>query len=230
MKCYKCNVTINSNTHTCPLCKNELSRDNLNKTNTTKEFVANGDVFPVIPTIHKGHGLFLKILALIFFASSVICIAINLMVTKRISWSLVVLAANMCVALSIAMAIKKRHNFAKMIFSEYVLIAVGSILWDYFTGWNLWSLDYVLPLISMVYIYISFILRLFFPYQLRNYFMNLIFACIVGIVPVFLLMLEITSIKWPAYVSAITSILMFCSLIVFDGKKIKKELESRFHL
>lgn len=219
MKCYKCNININSNTHICPLCKNELKKEGILE-----------DVFPVIPTVHKGHGLFLKILALIFLTSTIICITINLMVSKRLSWSLVVAAGISCVALSLAMAIRKRHNFAKLIFSEYILIVVGSVIWDYFTGWKLWSLDYVLPLVSMVFIYISFILRLFFPYQLRNYFMNLIFACLVGIVPVILLMLDVISVEWPAYVSAITSIVMFCSLIVFDSKKIKKELESRFHV
>lgn len=219
MKCYKCNVNINSNTHTCPLCKNELKKEG---------FIE--DVFPVIPTVHKGHGIFLKILMLIFFASIIICIAINLMVSKRLSWSLVVAAGVSCVALSIAMAIRKRHNFAKLTFSQYIFAVTGSIIWDYFTGWKLWSLDYVLPLVSMAFVYISFILRLFFPYQLRNYFMNIIFACIVGLVPMVFLILDITSVSWPAYVSAITSIVMICSLLIFDGKKIKKELESRFHV
>ena len=219
MKCYKCNVNINSNTHTCPLCKNELKREG------TVE-----DVFPVIPTLHKGHGVFLKILALIFVASAIICIVVNLMVSKRISWSLVVAAANSCVALSVAMGIRKRHNFARLVFSEYILVVVGSILWDYFTGWKLWSLDFVLPLVTMVFIYISFIIRIFFPYQLRNYFMNLIFSCILGLVPMILLLMDITTIKWPTYVSAITSVVMMSSLLIFDGKKIKKELETRFHV
>ena len=219
MKCDKCNVNILSNTHTCPLCKNEIKKEGKAE-----------DVFPVIPTIHKGHGLFLKILALIFVASSVICVVVNLMISKRLSWSLVVAAAISCVALTIALAIRKRHNFARLTFSEYVLIVVGAITWDYFTGWHLWSLNYVLPLVSMLFIYISFVLRMFFPYQLRNYFMNIIFACIVGLIPGLLLLLNVTSVGWPAYVSAITSALMFSSLIVFDGKKIKKEIESRFHV
>jgi len=219
MKCYKCNVTVESNTHICPLCKNELKKEGKIE-----------NVFPVIPTIHKGHGLFLKILALIFLANIIICGAIDLMINKAITWSFIVLAANACVALSLAMAIKKRHHFAKLIFSEYFLIVVGSLLWDYFTGWKAWSLDYVLPLASMILIYISFILRLFFPYQLKNYFMNILFACMVGIVPVFLLMIEMITVKWTAYTCAITSIVMFCSLLVFDGRKIKKELESRFHV
>lgn len=219
MRCLKCNININSNTHICPLCKNELKKEGKLE-----------DVFPVIPTVHKGHGLFLKILALIFLASTVICMIINLMVSKKLSWSLVVAAGIACVALTIALAMRKRHSFARLTFSEYVLIVVGSIIWDYFTGWKLWSLDYVLPLVSMLFIYISFILRLFFPYQLRNYFMNLVLACIVALVPVVLLMLDIITVQWTAYVSAITSVLMLSSLVIFDAKKIKKELESRFHV
>lgn len=219
MKCYKCNVTINSNTHTCPLCKNELKKEG-------ETF----DVFPVIPTVHKGHGIFLKILALIFCASTIVCVAINLLVSKKLSWSLVVFGANVCIALSLGVAIKKRHNFARLIFSEYMFIVIASILWDYFTGWKIWSLDFVLPLVSALFIYISFILRIFFPYQLRNYFLNIIFACAVGIVPIFLLIFDVTRIAWPTYISVITSLIMLSILVVFDGKKIKKEFESRMYV
>lgn len=219
MKCQKCNITVNSNTHTCPLCKNELIDDN-----------EADDVFPVIPTVHKGHGLFLKILAFIFCASTIICIVVNLSVSKRLSWSLVVFGAMLCIALSLAMAIRRRHYFAKLVFSEYILILVASIAWDYLTGWNKWSLNFVLPLVSALFIYISFILRLFFPYQLRNYFLNVIFACAVGVVPVFLLLFDVTVISWPVYVSAISSLILFSVLLVFDGKKIKKEIESRMHV
>lgn len=221
MKCYKCDVTIATNTSVCPLCKNELEK---------RQDEREEECFPFIPIVHKGHGIFLKIMALIFLANTIICMVVNLMLSKTITWAWIVLAANVCVALSLGMAIKKRHHFAKLMFSEYFLIMIGSLLWDYFTGWNRWSLNYVLPLVNMVFIYISFILRLFFPYQLKNYFMNILLACMIGIVPVILLTLEITIVKWPAYVSAITSIVMFCSLLVFDGKKIKKELESRFHV
>ena len=219
MKCYKCNVNVESNTHICPLCKNELQKEGKIE-----------NVFPVIPTIHKGHGIFLKILVLIILANITICMAIDFMMNKTITWSFIVLAANLCVSLSLALAIKKRHHFAKLMFSEYFLIVVSTLVWDYFTGWKLWSLDYVLPLVSMLFIYISFILRMFFPYQLKNYFMNILFACVVGIVPIFLLGMEITTVKWTAYVSAITSIVMLCALLVFDGKKIKKEIKSRFHV
>lgn len=221
MKCYKCDVEIMTKTNICPLCKNKLE----NQKCTNED-----EVFPYIPIVHKGHGIFLKIMALIFFANTVICMIVNLMTSKAVTWAWIVLAANICVAWSLGMAIKKRHHFARLMFSEYFFIIVSSMLWDYFTGWHLWSLDYVLPLVSMIYIYICFILRLFFPYQLKNYFMNIVFACMIGLVPVILLTLDIMSVKWTAYVSAITSVVMLFSLLVFDGKKIKKECETRFHV
>ena len=74
MKCNKCNVIVESNTHICPLCKNELKKEGKIE-----------NVFPVIPTVHKGHGLFLKILALIFLANIIICGAIDLMINKAIT-------------------------------------------------------------------------------------------------------------------------------------------------
>ncbi len=242
MRCYKCNVQVNSRTHICPLCKNELSdeweelrivgkeKQAENEQASQVKKILEEDVFPVIPTVHKGHGIFLKILALIFFISSVLCVVINLMINRRLTWSLIVVAATLCVAFSIAVAIKKRHHFARLAFSEYFLIVVGSILWDYFTGWHIWSLNFVLPLVNMVYVYICFVLRIFFPYQLKNYFMNLLLACTIGLVPVCLLVFEITDVKWTAYASAIASVIMLGILVVFDGKKIKKEWESRFHV
>ena len=110
MKCYKCNVEIETETNFCPLCKNEIKREGETE-----------DVFPFIPIVHKRHGLFLKILALIFLASTIICMVIDLAMDKRLSWSLFVMAGVVCVSLTLMTAIKKRHHFAKMIFSEYFL-------------------------------------------------------------------------------------------------------------
>lgn len=219
MKCQKCNVIVEADTHICPLCQNELNREG------TMEHI-----FPVIPTMHKSHGLFLKILYFLFFVSAVLCIAINVMTNRTVTWSLVVVAAILCVLASLTIAIRKRHHFAKMMFAEYMIIMIFSLAWDYATGWNKWSCNFVLPLASVLFIYIMFILRFFFPYQLRNYFMNIVLACLIGMVPMILLVTEITTVRWTAYTSAITSIVMMGALLVFDGKKLRKEWESRFHV
>ena len=45
MKCYKCNVTVQSNTHICPLCKNELTKEGINiifPSNSTKRLPFSG--------------------------------------------------------------------------------------------------------------------------------------------------------------------------------------------
>ena len=61
IKCKKCNVYINTNVRTCPLCNNKVDY----KEQETK------DIFPKITTIKK-NGLWKKVLFLLFLVTIII--------------------------------------------------------------------------------------------------------------------------------------------------------------
>ena len=217
-KCYKCNVDLNIANNTCPLCHNDLGKD--------KE---NNSVFPIIPTIYTKHNLLYKILAFLSMLAIVICVFINSVVNKDVSWSLFVIAGITCFWLTLTTAIKTRNNFMRLLFGEFNLVIISSILWDYFTGFYMWSINYVLPLTCITYIVAMFIMRIFFKFYIKDYVFYITLNSFIGLVPAILLIFDIVTVKWPSMTSVIISVFMMSLMYVFNKKSFKKELERRFH-
>ena len=44
----------------------------------------------------------------------------------------------------------KRYNLLKNAMWQLLIVSIGSILWDIFTGWHRWSVDLVLPLVCLI--------------------------------------------------------------------------------
>lgn len=217
-KCYKCNVIVNSSLNKCPLCQNEI------KHGKSKECV-----FPIIPTIYKKHKLLYKMLSFISLFGSIICITINSIVSKEISWSWFVIAGILCFWITLITAIKRRNHFMKLLFTEFNLIVIITILWDYFTGWHLWSINYVLPFTCISYIIAMFIMRIFFKYYIKDHIIYITLNCLIGIIPLLLILIDVVTVEWPSMISVILSIFMVLLLAIFNRKSFTKELTRRFH-
>lgn len=217
-KCYKCNVELNTISNTCPLCHNDLGKE-------TKS----SSVFPVVPTRYTRHNLLYKILAFLSLLAIIICVFINSVVNKDVSWSLFVIAGITCFWLTLTTAIKTRNNFMKLLFGEFNLVIISSLLWDYFTGFHKWSLNYVLPLTCITYIVAMFIMRIFFKYYIKDHVFHITLNCFIGLLPAILLIFDIVTVKWPSMTSVIISVFMIALMYVFNKKSFKKEFERRFH-
>ena len=217
-KCYKCNVTVNSSLSKCPLCQNEIEHG---KSETC--------VFPIIPTIYKKHRLLYKILSFISIFGAIMCLVINNIVSKEISWSWFVIAGILSFWLTLMTAIKRRNHFMKLLFTQFNVIIIINIFWDVVTGWNMWSINYVFPFICISYIIAMFIMRIFFKYYIKDYIMYITLNCLMGIVPLFLILFSIVSVTWPSIMSGLISIFMVSLLAIFNRKSFTKELTRRFH-
>ena len=55
-----------------------------------------------------------------------------------------------CTWLLVMVGYRKRKNPLKNGMWQLVIVSVGAVLWDVFTGWKGWSVDYVFPLASIV--------------------------------------------------------------------------------
>lgn len=218
MKCYKCNVEINSSLARCPLCQNEIDINNKDKS-----------VFPIIPTIYKKHKLLYKILSFISLVGATMCLAINSIVSKEISWSWFVIIGILCFWATLITAVKRRNHFMKLLFGEFNLIIIVTILWDYFTDFNKWSINYVFPFICIAYTIAIFVMRIFFKYYIKDYIIYITFNCLMGIVPLFLILFNIVTVTWPSIISSLISIAMVLVLVIFNRKNFIKELTRKFH-
>ncbi|MBE6139409.1 MAG: hypothetical protein E7174_02765 [Firmicutes bacterium] len=218
-KCYKCNVSINSNISKCPLCKSNIE-DNANEES----------VFPIIPNLYMKHKLFYKCLLFISILSSVLCIIINYLVSDKISWACFVVAGIISFWITFVIGVKNRNNFMRLLFAEMILILIASIIWDYFTGWHFWSITFVLPFLCISYISTLFFLRIFLKNIFKDHIIYIYINCLIGLIPLYFIFKDFLSIKWPSIVCITISILAILALAIFNHKQMKNELERRLHI
>lgn len=137
--CEQCKVSVTGQRSRCPLCQSVL-RD---------EGEPYEEVFPVIPTVYNRFQFFFKLL---IFASAVLGIVsavINLLLPQSGVWSLFVLGGIGCLWVFLFIAVRKRNNIPKNILWQVAVTILFCLLWDLFTGWHGWSVDYVVPSICV---------------------------------------------------------------------------------
>ena len=156
-KCFKCNVNINSNTDDCPLCKTPLS---------SKE--KGNDVFPIIITKYKNHYMIYKILLTLSIIGTVSTMTINYLVNRKLTWSYFVIGGILSFWVTFVAGMKRRHYILRFLFTEFNIIQIASLIWDYMTGWHGWSITYVLPLTCISYIITIFVLRIFLQRYIKE--------------------------------------------------------------
>ena len=217
-KCLKCNVNIASSTSVCPLC------------NTPIELGASEDVFPKFHYNYKHHNLLLNILKVCSIIAIVLCLFLNFTINRSISWACFVIAGVLSFWLTLVTALKGRKHFMKMLFAEMLLIIIVSILWDYFTGFNFWSINYCLPFLCSIYTISILLMRIFRANLAKDFIFYATINSMIGLVPGILLILNKVTVAWPSYISVIISVIILVFLTVFNKRQVKNELERRFHI
>lgn len=217
-RCLKCKVDIASDTNICPLCKTPIEKG------TTD------DVFPRLEYNYKHHSLLLNILKVCSLVAVVLCLFINFTISRSVSWAWFVIAGVFSFWLTLVTALRGRKHFMKMLFAEMLLIIVVSILWDYFTGFNFWSINYCLPFLCSIYTIAIMIMRIFRQNLAKDFIFYATINSMIGLVPGILLILNKVTVLWPSYISVIISIIVLVFLTVFNKKQVKNELERRFHI
>ena len=217
-KCYKCNVTINSNTDICPLCKSRLEVNN------------SFDVFPELENKYKKHSLVISILRLCSLIAICVCLFINYIISNEISWSSFVIISIICFWLTLVTALRDRKSFLKMMFAEIFLAIISSIFWDILTGWHMWSINYVFPFLCAIYSIIMLIMRIFIKNNIKDNFSYITFNSAMGLLPGILLLFDIVTVSWPSYICVITSIVILLFIYTFNKRQLKNEIKRRLHI
>lgn len=217
-KCLKCKVDIASNTDICPLCKTPIEKGQTE------------DVFPKISFNYKHHYLLLNILKVCSLIAIIICVFINFTISRSITWAWFVIAGILSFWLTLVTALKGRKHFMKMLFAEMLLIIIVSIIWDYFTGFNFWSINYCLPFLCSIYTIAIMIMRIFRSNLAKEFIFYATINSMIGLVPGILLIFNKVTVVWPSYISVIISIIVLVFLTVFNKRQVKNELERRFHI
>lgn len=223
MKCEKCNVTINTKTSECPLCKHKLvgSIDNLDLT------------FPSIKKYSRIKKIFQKIFVALMFSVMVISALINYVTFEiyKSYWSVIVVFS--CIVMLVIYKITKRkwYEFAKTIFGSVVLTGCLLIVIDCFSIEGItkptWSINYTLPILLASGLITSFS----FLVINKQYFSQFIFYTIIFIILNLLMFInyKYTTVLWPILVCVCSAVIVLITLLVVLNDRLKDEFKRRFH-
>ena len=148
----------------------------------------------------------------------------------RLSWSVICIAGVICAWLTTSVGIAYRKRILKNITWELFLITALSVLWDRFTGWRGWSLDFVLPCACVCATVSIFIIAKVLKMKSGEYILYLIIGGFYGLLPLICLFAGLVKINYPSVICAVISVIFMAALFLFRGRSTTAEIERRFHL
>lgn len=172
----------------------------------------------------------LKIFTFTCTAAVVICWMLNYILTFGRWWAGYVTAGVFCTWLLIMVGYRKRKNPLKNGMWQLIIVTVGSILWDVFTGWKGWSVDYVVPLAALVNLLSMVIISAVGRLELSEYLFYLVQAGVFGLLPFVLLAAGAASVPYPSVICSGVSLLLLTGLVIFKGKELVGEAKKKFRV
>jgi len=220
--CEKCAVSVSGDFEKCPLCQNTLTGENQNK----NEY----ETFPFVPfAIHKHSSLF-RLLQLCSAAVVIVSFTVNWMLPQSGFWSLFVIAGVACMWLSLSIAIRKRHNILKNLTYQVTIVSILSVLWDVFTGWRGWSVDFVIPIVFVSAMSVTAVLAHILKLHTGAYIIYSFLLVLYGIIPAVFVLSGLSIIIYPSLICVACSLFSFAALMIFEGRNMIEELKRRLHL
>ena len=163
-------------------------------------------------------------------AVAVICGMINIMTAGTLNWSWFAGAGCACAWLVVMVAYSKRRNILKNEIWQLLLISVIAILWDRFTGWRGWSVDFILPFgVLSVQFSVPVIARVN-RLKREEYLFYLVQACIAGLIPMILAWMGVVKFVYPSVICAGISILTLAALFIFCKKDTLREFHKKLRM
>lgn len=172
----------------------------------------------------------LRIFSFTCTAAVVICWMLNYLLSPGEWWAGYVTAGVFCTWLLIMVGFRKRKNPLKNGMWQLVIVTAGSVLWDVFTGWRGWSVDFVIPLASLVTLLSMVILSAACRMEAAEYLFYLVQAGAFGLIPFILLLAGVVTVPYPSVICAGISLLFLIGLVIFKGKEFANEVQKKFRV
>lgn len=171
-----------------------------------------------------------QIFTFLCIAAAVLCGMINYMISENISWSGFVAGGCLCGWLMVTVAYKKRRNLLKNEMWQLLFLSVISILWDAFTGWRGWSVDYVMPVASLLVLSSMPVIAWVRHLEQEEYLFYIMQASAFGLIPLVLLLCGVVKVPYAPILCVGISFLCFAGLFIFQRKKVIQEIWKKFRM
>ncbi len=219
-ECPNCKVRVAGSKRCCPLCGGALEGAG----------EPESEVFPPLVKPRYTPAFILRMLALAAVTATAVCVLVNIAAGTRVWWSLFVAAGALSVVLAFAVGIAYRRDILQSIGWQVVLASALSILWDAGTGWQGWSLDFVLPCACATGLLMMLVLAVLLRPALQSFAGVFGGTCLLGVVPGVLAGLGKVRIVLPSLICAGLALILLAVMIIFHWQTFKGELSRRLHL
>ncbi|MFT8889108.1 MAG: DUF6320 domain-containing protein [Ethanoligenens sp.] len=215
--CEKCHISVRGEDIYCPLCRHRLTG------------IGEDAPYPSIPTVYQLHKRVFKRLGGLSAVAAAICVCINLLLPRSGSWSAFAVLGIACFWISLAYVLHKQRDVPKTVTGQVVVASLLCVLWDVFTGWHVWSIDYVFPILCMGAMVSLGVFTRILKMPVGDYFIYLFANIAFGVVPLLLLLAGLLRVTLPSQLCVLSSVVSFTFLIVTEGKMMRSEIERRLH-
>lgn len=155
----------------------------------------------------------------------------NAIFTPDKHWDLLFSAGILTMWFALMVGYKKRHNLMKNAMWQLVVVTVISILWDIFTGWRAWSVNFVLPTVSILVQISMLTISKIQSHSPREYMIYYVMATIYGtILPLVLMLTNVITFNKPAILCVGFSFLFLVALVLFKGREFREEIYKKLHI
>ncbi|MEF9940915.1 MAG: DUF6320 domain-containing protein [Lachnospiraceae bacterium] len=174
---------------------------------------------------------FFQLFSFLCIATVVIGVMVNAIVTPHRYWAAFVGGGVLSMWLSLAIGFFKRHNLLKNAMWQLFVVTQGCILWDVGTGWNQWSVNYVLPVVCVIILISMFTISRIQSHTAREYMIYFTMAAMYGLLlPSILLLTGIVTVKLPLVICVGVCFLVMIALVTFKRKEFFQEMNKKFHV
>ncbi len=171
-----------------------------------------------------------QIFTFLCIAVAVVCGMINYMTLETLNWFWFAAAGSFCAWLVVMVAYTKRRNILKNEMWQLLIITTIAVLWDIFTGWRGWSVDFVLPFGAMAVLGSVPVIAKVNRLEPEEYLFYLIQAAIAGCIPIILVWTGIIQFRYPSVICSGISFLVLAGLFIFQKKNTLKEFRKKFRM
>ena len=161
---------------------------------------------------------------------AVVCGMLNYLTLETLNWFWFAAAGCFCGWLVVFVAYAKRRNILKNEAWQLLIITVLCILWDHFTGWRGWSLDFVFPFGSLAVLGSVPVIARVNHLESEEYLYYFIQAAMTGCVPLILLWTDLVHYKIPSVVCVGISFLVLAGLFIFQKKNMTREFHKKLRM
>lgn len=161
---------------------------------------------------------------------AVVCGMLNYLTLETLNWFWFAAAGCFCGWLVVFVVYAKRRNILKNEAWQLLIITVLCILWDHFTGWRGWSLDFVFPFGSLAVLGSVPVIARVNHLESEEYLYYFMQAAMIGCVPLILLWTGLVHYKIPSVVCVGISFLVLAGLFIFQKKNMTREFHKKLRM